>query len=401
MVLKHANNNNLTLIRLLFLTSIVTFLSCQKQQDVDIVSQTDLYDLMECAGFKTQNIVDDGDYLVVEGDMVMKKQDLLTILEKENKALNGSNKTDAYVLDASGVVTNSNTSNINYYVHPTVYSLPAFGAWLTAIENATTAWSSIPNCRITFVQTTIPSSANITIYGVDMPGDNNIQEVAELPSCATNQNTTNLGMSTYPVNSNVGKWVVIPAHTATYPYSYAAGERTNIIAHELGHALGFRHSDAGANCGAGGEPAYGSGSECALANGLNHIFNTPDCDATSLMHYTNDNTFNDDDKEAACMLYPKLGAGGVAISSIVPVFCGHHCRNWLATIANTLPWYQIRLQLRNSAGQTVKSSNWVLGNNPTLSLSYGFAGTYTLLVQGKNYKGDVITNSGGVTVVVP
>lgn len=320
---------------------------------------------------------------------------------KENKALNGSNKTDAYVLDASGVVTNSSTSTINYYVHPTVYSLPAFGAWLTAIENATTAWSSIPNCRIKFVQTTIPSSANITIYGVDMPNDNNIQEAAELPSCATNPSPTNLGMSTYPVNSNVGKWVVIPARTATYPYSYAAGERTNIIAHELGHALGFRHSDAGASCLGSAEPAYISGSECALTNGLNHIFNTPDCDATSLMHSSFNNTFNDDDKEAACMLYPKLGAGGVAISSNLQGWCGLHCRLWKPTISNTMPWYQLRLLLRNSAGQNVKLSNWVLGDNTTLTLNHNIAGTYKLIVQGKNYRGETVTTSGGVTVVVP
>lgn len=360
---------------------------------------------MECAGFRTQNIVDDGDYLVVEGDMVMKKQDLLTILEKENQLLNGGNKTDSWVIDTA--VTLSYVSNILYYVHPTVNNLPSSNTWISAIQSATSAWNNIENCRITFVPTTNPNLADITIYAVDglyyngttyVEAANTIPNVptTELPACAIPRCDGIKALAAFPVDCRVGRWLVLSTCTDAVNQT----QKNNIVTHELGHTLGFRHASFGCTTPGDTEASYHV--ECTSVNGANHLFWTPNCDHTSLMSSgAVDNALNDYDKMSARMLYPDCCQGNLSISGVTTNSCGTHCRSWQATISNTMPWYQLRLLLRNSAGQNVKLSNWVLGDNTTLTLNHNIAGTYKLIVQGKNYRGETVTTSGGVTVVVP
>lgn len=222
----------------------------------------------------------------------------------------------------------------------------------------------------------------------------------ELPICAKNAHCENgvNARSAYPVDFKVGKWIVI---TDCSGNEYNLTQKTNIIAHELGHTLGFRHSDFG--CALNEEEAYDFFCLDTPAWGATHIFGTPPCDQNSLMYSSSqDNTFTDDDKRAARILYPISGAPSPTISSLVIGNCGTHCRVWTAYITNPVPWYTLRLRLKNmTTNQIVKVGNVIPGNSVVTSLSYGLAGNYSLQLLGMNYQGNITTYSAYYTVVVP
>lgn len=208
---------------------------------------------------------------------------------------------------------------------------------------------------------------------------------AELPTCATDIQCINspYARAAYPANLNIGKWVVIPSCLSG---DLTLSQKTNIVAHEIGHALGFRHSDYG--CSGNEELAYVYDCPDIPVWGANHLFGTPTCDVTSLMYSSSqNNTFTDNDRKAACMLYPS----GLppSISYVLTAIQPNNTRVWTVYFSNPLPWYLLRLRLKNATtNQVVKLGNVVPGNSSYATISYNISGNYNLQVMGISYQGE-------------
>ncbi len=107
-------------------------------------------------------------------------------------------------------------------------------------------------------------------------------------------------MASMPINLEIGQWIVVTSCLSSKPTLF---EKTNIIAHEIVHTLGFRHANFG--CSTNLESACDYAFWENPVWGANDLWGTPICDNNSLMTSSHiGNTFSDNDIKAARMLYP-------------------------------------------------------------------------------------------------
>jgi hypothetical protein len=181
-------------------------------------------------GFRTDMIEDHGDYVLVEGDIYLSKQQLRTValvdgddplrpgFQYRTTSLVGSPKVHTITVDLSGL--NSQT------------------AWKSAAQTALTHWSGISNSYVKLVEGT---PADITVSTACVAS--NVAAYASWPSAG------NPG-STIHVNTCFG-------------YSTSTAQKVHNMVHEFGHTLGFRHSN------------YTQQGESAGTEGAVHISGTP------------------------------------------------------------------------------------------------------------------------------
>jgi hypothetical protein len=224
-------------------------------------------------GFSPDKIEGYEDYYLVEGCISFPKG--ISFYGDENEVIDeksGVNKRHAHT-DNLVHLTNL---KIDVYIDP---SMPTSGVdnWRTAINLAINDWNSISNFGAHFVLTSYPSSADITITSDNGALANNVVADALFPS--------NTGRPGNRIRVNLNNFSGL-----------SESQRRRNMVHELGHCIGFRHTNWETND--GGSTTYGA----------NLISGTPSVDNGSVMNGSTGsyswNGFSYYDLVASRFLYP-------------------------------------------------------------------------------------------------
>lgn len=233
-------------------------------------------------GFRPDMIVEHKDYFLVEGDIVIPKADLQKRLD-EAAAERPGNPAVRYQWSTNNLVSQSKMNWITVYIDPAVEN-----NWAAATRQAMQYWNDVGASGVHFVE--VYSNPMITVSTAEV-ADNPIAQ-ASWPSAAGDPGTT------ITIDASYTNWGV---------YS----QRIFVMAHELGHTIGFRHTNW-------------QGNECGDCNGLgaNQISGTPQTDAASVMNGASGGTywsgFSNNDQIAAGVLYPAPAAPTVTSVSTNP-----------------------------------------------------------------------------------
>ncbi|HEX2201653.1 MAG TPA: M57 family metalloprotease [Longimicrobium sp.] len=235
-------------------------------------------------GFDASTIRDAGDYLLVEGDVLLSKAALRAGPPAGGRLRAPDGPRLQYATDY--LVADAYTIGVNFSQVSGESS-----AWATAVNQALSQWTNnAPGARIQMLNTSVYTgvATNITV---------------QMGQCVYNA----IACATFPTgNGAPGPSITIDRDHGSLPSS----QKLYTMVHELGHTLGLRHT----NWQARGEPQYSSD-----AQGANHIPGTPgpEGDAASVMNGVIQtwNGFSYFDRVAARKLYPG-GLGPRATGSL-------------------------------------------------------------------------------------
>ncbi|MFN3300379.1 MAG: M57 family metalloprotease, partial [Sediminibacterium sp.] len=189
--------------------SILFFSSCHKQDRLEFNS-IDI-NKIKAMGFNTSSIIRFKEYYIVENDILIDGNNL------NGLGMSKVSQTSNSTLRPNQAITNQpivNKLSISISIDASVSS-----DWVTAITNAIQLWNSIPNFKLNFYLSS-NSNSDIQISYSSIPGD----EIAA---------------GLFSNSGNVGNAIFIDPSKSTID----AGHRQLIITHELGHTIGFRHTD--------------------------------------------------------------------------------------------------------------------------------------------------------------
>lgn len=226
--------------------AIVLF-SCKKSTNdapqTDNKKQGSVYEYIKKLGYKDSEIKDIGDQYLVDGDVLFDKN------SQPDFSIFGGPRTEQY-----------GTANyVGYHLQPfcRIQIESSMSAYTNEINDAIALWNNIPNCRLKF-STTVLSPIRIRIRMADL-----------VPGLC--------GVGYFPINGQPGEQVVLGSDwLPLLPYN----QRVSLIAHELGHTIGFRHTNGGP-----GEPSQGQDPHNGAYFDAMHILGTPTSgDPNSIMN---------------------------------------------------------------------------------------------------------------------
>jgi hypothetical protein len=257
--------------KLLSLASIAlvgAIISCQT--DDNLVSRTEIPDavLTKIAklGFSNENVISVSEGYIVEGDIVLRHKDLDAVPVHKMLDIADGEQYHTFNLVNPQVITVSSSGDVTTSIS-------------TAINDAIARYNA-ENLSITFQRVTSGGDINITIIN----GGNYIAS-AGFPSGGQPYNEVKFNK----------KYA-----------GYSNGFLTTVLAHEIGHCIGFRHTDymnRSYSCGTGGNEG-----QTTTGVGAVHIPGTPTGpDAASWMlscaGASTNRPFNSNDKTALNYLY--------------------------------------------------------------------------------------------------
>jgi len=259
----------------------LTFVACKKDVKTtatnDEVSQATLSQI-QAMGFSTDGARKVSNGYLVEGDIVLTDENLNSnsssptlLIAKEEQY-----RTTNLVTRLPRVITVSVTNL------PTVYS--------DATNEAISRYNALPNTRITFQRATAGTTGNIDIFGFNVgPSGGYIT----------------LGSSGFPTSAG-DPFNQIKMNTNQYAYgtnpdlNYVA----SVIQHEMGHCIGFRHTDYMNRAYSCGGRHQNEGSAGIGAIQIPGTPSKPDAESFMLACSNGGNrTFNPNDKIAMDYLY--------------------------------------------------------------------------------------------------
>ncbi|MBB6239512.1 hypothetical protein HDC90_004165 [Pedobacter sp. AK013] len=299
--MKNLKINALKIV-IVMVIGLITITSCKKENltvEKETVLNTDeqLYNLIINSGVKSENIKDVGEYYLVEGDMLFKKNK--SDLKKVSQYLKGSadfstNLKQSIQMSSPGsipgkisqwrtigIISSHNVENIKVYYdsYPNPYGAPWSSAWKVATEN----WQNIPNCKISFYN-------DFNNKWTNQYTDNAITIIEGVPLYPSSY-----AYAEFPSSDNAGYSIHINTNV-----SLSEGQKIFVLSHELGHCLGFRHTNWQSDW-----------REYNAPEGAIQIPGTPATDPSSIMNngssfqsVPNWNSFSSYDIIAAQTLYP-------------------------------------------------------------------------------------------------
>lgn len=270
---------------LLSLPAALLLFSCSKiepteQQPDPVDKSTPMYRYIKQMGYRDSEIREQGNNYVVDGDMLFSKTAQPDISESGNGAT-----TEQYGL----------ANYVGYNIQPniTIRADASMSSYTAEIDSAIALWNNIPNFRVHFTKT-VAINQYILISDYNPP-------------------TGDCGGAYCPLGGAPGSQVYINTGAISWQ---TFDQRTAVIAHELGHAIGLNHT----NWQPLGEPRIGQKGNGAYYAAM-HLMGTPTgADNNSLMNGGNcgshPTTLSSYDLVAAQFLYP----ANAPASGSVPVF---------------------------------------------------------------------------------
>lgn len=259
---------------LLYFTISALALGCTKEKEIDSLKNTveeqtttKYVPILKKMGFSTKSIKDMGNSIIVEEDIRLSKDYLDSISKSSSFNLKQAMWSTAYLTRAA-------VSSITVYTNGTLSS-----DWVTALQAAATNWTNLTGSVITINYSA--SSGNILVR-----------------SDGGSLGPTTIAAAGFPTNPST-PYSVIDVNIDYGNLTYA--EKVYTLVHELGHCIGFRHT----NWVALGEPQVTGG---GAAWEINH--GCPTSDANSVMNggaLKSWNGFSTYDVLASELIYPQWG----------------------------------------------------------------------------------------------
>jgi hypothetical protein len=212
-------------------------------------------------GFSTVGMIDRGDVVIVEGDVVLEKAGLLSLAERgvrsvdPTQGLRPNQPRLQWVVDT--LVARSNVSNIRVDLS----GIASDQNWVNAVRAAISDWNSVPGTVVYFVESS-PADLSFVFADLRNPNYPDISVIAQ---------------AMFPTGSpgRVGSQIKVN----TYAPGLSASQKEFNMVHEMGHTIGFRHTNwQGYNCGAN------HFTEHAGDGGAHQVAETPPTDASSVMN---------------------------------------------------------------------------------------------------------------------
>lgn len=337
--------------------------SCRKTTEVPITARQNaiIKYLVSCGINEDRIEITDG-VMTIDGDVGIDEEAAIEIMQQIDDLstiTNSVQERQRGVDTRLKAVTSANVVNIKYFIHPSVSNCQNGASWISAIGTAVSNWNNLSNCRVNFTQVSSQNLANLT-FASDEPSNTFLaQSLINLQSpvvARTQFPAPSLGL----ICKNIS--IRRTATTTT---------RVNVIMHEIGHALGYFHTDS---------------SDGIVLHG------TPATDNNSIMYSntTSSTSFTTGDKRANRLFYPDFifmpggfNATKSASSTLKVTF---------TKPTTDYPIYWIRLNRCNAvtgdsiASYTAKCDTNVIyfTNMPT--------GTYKFKIRGENYRQDVVSD---------
>jgi hypothetical protein len=221
--------------------------SCQKEEPkvnkpTPEASTDPLLQSLLDLGYKKEHIEEKGKYFLVDGDLFIAKESLKDLETADN---NPGGRKGQYIGANRGILGYVQRAAISIRIDATA------SQWNNDIVAAVRFWNTLDESRIN-LYITDRTTGDIVIRGVAAPG-----QTVGFP------NPNAAGASQLPLNGNPANWVDLN----TNPNILTNVIRRNVIVHELGHAVGFQHSD-----------------RVGLTDAAQQVTGTPSSDANSIFN---------------------------------------------------------------------------------------------------------------------
>jgi hypothetical protein len=226
-------------------------------------------------GFRADMIEDHGDFVVVEGDIRLTK----TQLRAGGVPAGGDPRQPRFQYRTTAVVGSPKVHNVVV----SLSELNSYPAWQTAAREAMQHWNGVADSYVRFVE--------------GSPADVSVSDNCDLPANVAAQ-------SSWPSGGNPGPTLKV---NPCFAYAVNHSQLVHIMVHELGHNIGFRHTN------------WTSLGESSAPEGAVHIPYTPiGSDAASVMNGGGSPKswagFSYYDKVAIVRTYPLAAPTSVGIS---------------------------------------------------------------------------------------
>lgn len=234
--------------------AIFLIASCEKEEtkNQNLAENNAVLERIKELGFDLNDVVEYDDYYVVEGDITFLKKEPKTIITDSTSTLKQARTNNLAFNGTVRIFLNENFPTLNDEIR-------------AALDDVITAYNNL-NSALTFQRVTNASQAHITVLMDD--------GIRWDPYCGCEREVCGRGGFPFS-NGNPFNTVSISERTLTINGITNHGQLVLLLAHELGHNIGLRHTN------------WAARGEDANPDGAIYIPNTPVTDNASYMNAAN------------------------------------------------------------------------------------------------------------------